>query len=131
MRVAAAGAATCGAVGGLRVVDLEAVPATARRARVGVVDLEAGLLEALQEVDRRALQVRRAERVDHDRDSVELELVVTLLRPAVEAECVLEAAATAALDRDAEHLGLTGGLLGHQQAHLRRGLRGEGDEGGL
>ena len=59
-----------------RLGDLEAVPAAAGARDVRVLDLEPGLLEALDEVDRRALQVRRAERVDDDLDAVELELVV-------------------------------------------------------
>ena len=50
------------------------------------------------------------------RDAVELELGVALGRAAVEAERVLEAAAAAALDRDAQHLGLAGRLLRHQLA---------------
>ena len=76
MRVTAAGAAGRGGrVGRFALFDLEAVPATARGRDVRVLDLETGLLEALQEVDRRALQVRRAERVDDDLDAVELELV--------------------------------------------------------
>src|SRR6266850_1725038 len=130
--MAAAGAAgRCRRVGRFAFFNLEAMAAATRRAHVRVVDLEARLLEAFQEVDRRALQVRRAERVDDDPDAVELELVVTLLRGPVEAERVLEAAAAAALDRDAKHLGLARRLLGHQGADLRRGLRGEDDDGGL
>src|SRR4051794_13855901 len=81
--VAAAGAAP--AAGRVLVplgafLHLEGVPAAARRADVRVVDLEAGLLEAVDEVDGRALQVRRAERVDDDGDAVHLDLVVALLR---------------------------------------------------
>src|SRR4051794_509031 len=129
--VAAAGAAACGAVRRLAVLDLEAVAAATRRGDVRVVDLEAGLLQALEEVDRRALEVRRAERVDDDSDPVKLELVVAGLSAAVEAERVLEAAAAAALDGDAEHLGLAGRLFRHQRRDLLRGARGEGDDGGL
>ena len=71
---------------------------------------------AVEEVDRRALEVRRAERVDDDRDAVRLELVVALAGAAVEAERVLEAGAAAALDRDAEDVGLAVRLLGQQLA---------------
>ena len=54
--------------------------------------------------------------IDDDPDAVELELGVARRRAAVEAERVLEAAAAAALDRDAKHLGLAGRLLRHQLA---------------
>ena len=100
-------------------------------ATFGLSILKPGLLQRLEEVDRRALQVRRAERVDDDLDAVELELVVALLGAAVEPERVLEPAATAALDRDAQHLGLARGLLRHDPGDLRRGALGERDEGGL
>src|SRR5262249_42976778 len=129
--VGAAGAAAGGAGRCLTVFHLEAVAATARRADVRIVDLEPGLLEALEEVDRRALEIRRAERVDDDAAAVELELVVAGRRAAVEAEGVLEAAAAAALDRDAEHLRLAGRLLRHQRGDLRRGAGGESDDGGV
>src|SRR3954447_1379539 len=66
VRVAAAGAAAGGRAGVFALRDLEARPAAAGGDHVRVVDLEPGLLEALQEVDRRALQVGRAERVDDD-----------------------------------------------------------------
>ena len=120
-----------GVFGRLALGDLEARAAAARGDDVRVVDLEPGLLQAFEEVDRRALQVRRAERVDDDLDAVELELVVARLCAAVEAERVLEAAAAAALDRDPEHLGLTGRLRRHQVADLRRRALGERDDGGL
>jgi len=116
-------------VDGLAFCDLEARAAPARRDGVRVVDLEARLLQTLEEVDRRALQVRGAERIDDDPDAVELELVVAGLRAAVEPECVLEAAAAAALDRDAQHLRLAGGLLRHQRADLRRRTLRQRDEG--
>ena len=132
MRVAAAGAAAGFAFGRLFALgDLEAVPTAARGGDVRVLDLEAGLLEPFQEVDRRALQVRGAERIDDDPDAVELELVVACLRAAVEAERVLEAAAPAALDRDAEHLGLAGRLGGHEAPNLGRRALGERHDSGL
>src|SRR4051812_10753518 len=126
VRVPAAGAATCGSVfGRLALGHLEAVAASARRRGVRVLDLEAGLLEPLEEVDRRALEVRRAERVDDDRHAVELDLEVARLGGPVEPERVLEAAAAAALDRDPQDLGLAGRLLRHERADLRRRALGE------
>ena len=56
-----------------------------------------------EEVDRGALQVRRAVWIDDDTDAFELELVVAVGGAVVEAEPVLEAGAPATLDRDAEH----------------------------
>src|SRR3954463_7027843 len=96
--VAAAAATVVG--GRLALCHLEARAAPARRHDVRVVDLEARLLQALEEVDRRALEVRGAERVDDHLHAVELELDVPGLGTAVEAERVLEPAAAPALDRD-------------------------------
>src|SRR4051794_37485802 len=74
--VGAAGAAAAGvsvrgsfALGAL--FHLEGVPAAARRGRVRVVDLEARLLQAGEEVDRGALEVRDAEGIDDDVDTLE------------------------------------------------------------
>ena len=67
--------------------------------------------------------------IDDDAHVVELELEVAGLGAAVEAERVLEAAAAAALDRDAKHLGLTCGLAGHQAAHLVGRPLGQRDDG--
>src|SRR5690349_16606598 len=106
------------AAGAVAVGDLEAVPAAARPGRVRVVDLESRLLQRLDEVDRRAREVRSAGGIDDDAHAVELSLAVALDRAAVEAERVLEPAAAAAADRDAQHLGLAGRLLRHQRAHL-------------
>src|SRR5262245_66387991 len=98
VRSTAAGAAT-GAAGGHLALgalfDLERVAAAARRGHVRVVDREPAL-ETLDEVDLRALQVRRAERVDDDRDAERVDLVVAFLSTCVEAERVLEAGAAAA-----------------------------------
>ncbi len=90
--------------------------------------LEARLLDRLEVVDLGAPQVGSAERVDDDGDPVGLELVVALLRTLVEAERVLEARATAALDGDAEHAGLAFGLLGQEALDLRRRALGEHDQ---
>ena len=113
---------------GSALLDGERVAAAARRGGVRVVDLEPGLLEAVQEVDRRALEVRSAVGVDHDRDAVLLERLVVVDRAGVEAEPVLEARAPAALDRDAQNRALALGILGHQLADLLRGVRGQGNE---
>src|SRR5438477_741399 len=102
--VRAAGAAAGGALfGRLALGHLEGVAAAARCDRVRVVDLEAGLLDGLEVVDRRALEVRSAERVDDDLHALALELDVALLGAAVEAEAVLEPGAAAALDRDPQN----------------------------
>src|SRR4051794_9831934 len=114
----AAGRAAAAGGGGLALLDLEGVAAAARGAHVRVVDLEPGLLEAVQEVDRRALQVRRAPGVDDDRHAVQLRLEVAVLDALVEAERVLEPGAAATLDGDTEDAGLALGLLGHQLLDL-------------
>ena len=102
------------------------------RPGVRVVDLEPGLGDRVEVVDRGALQVGQAERVDDDRDAVQLDRVVAVLAPVVEAERVLEAGAAAALDGDAQHRHLVGGVLGEQVADLRRGSLGQRDVlGGL
>src|SRR5919204_5222598 len=109
-----AGAAAAGVpVGRLALLHLEGVAAAARGGDVRVVDREAAL-KAVDPVDLGAGQVRGAERVDDDRDAFADELVVALLRAAIEAERVLEAGAAAALNGDAEDRGLARGLLGHQ-----------------
>src|SRR5918993_2457659 len=126
VRAAGAAAAVRVRVAGL-VLDLERVPAAAPGGRVRVVDREPAL-EAVDEVDLGAGQVRSAERIDDDPDAVRLELVVALHRAAVEAERVLEAGAPAALDGDAKNLGLAGRLLAHQVAHLRGRSLGERDD---
>src|SRR4051812_11619444 len=126
------GAATRAArhLGVVALFHLEGVAAAARGADVRVVDREAGL-EALEPVDLGADDVRRAERVDDDADAVALDLVVALLRAAVEAERVLEAGAAAALYREAQHLGLAGRLLGLEVPDLVGSALGERDESGL
>src|SRR5690242_14588275 len=87
--VPAAGAAACSALGRFALLHLEGVAAAARTADVRVVDREAGL-QALDPVDLGARQVGRAERVDDHRHTVAGQLVVAVLRAAVEAERVLE-----------------------------------------
>src|SRR5215203_6156647 len=83
---------------GLALFDREGVAAAAGCDGVRVLDLEPRLLDRVDEVDGGALQVRRAERVDHEADAVLVALEVALDGAAVEAEAVLEAGAAAALD---------------------------------
>src|SRR6476469_4399460 len=106
------GAATRAArLGGvLALFHLEGVAAAAPGADVRVVDREARL-EPVEPVDLGAGDVGRAERVDDDADALAGDFVVALLRAAVEAERGLEAGAAAALNREAEHLGLARRLL--------------------
>ena len=118
-----------GRVFGRALFDRERVPAAARRGRVRVVDLEPGLGEAVQEVDRGALQVRGAVGVDHDGDAVLLDPFVVIGGAGVEPEPVLETGAAAALDRDTQDLASALRILGHQLADLVRCSGGEGDEG--
>ena len=66
----------------------------------------------------RAVQVRRAVRVDDDRDALELKLDVPLGHAGVEAEAVLEAGAAATLNRDAKHERVAVRLLRHQLPDL-------------
>ena len=81
-RVAVVGSGPAGfyAVGALLASDeprfevdlIERLPTPWGLVRLGVrvVDLEPGLLEAVEEVDRCALEVRDAVGIDHDRDAV-------------------------------------------------------------
>ncbi len=82
------------------VLCLERGAAAAGRLDVRVVDREARAHERVDEVDLGADEVRSAEGVDHDADTVDLDLVVPVLRSPVEAERVLEAGAAAALNGD-------------------------------
>src|SRR3954471_23332521 len=116
--VTTARAAAARGVRGFALGHLERRAAAARGDGVRVVDLEARLLDRLQVVDARALQVRRAERIDDDADALALVLVIALDRAAVEAEPVLEAGAAAAFDRDTKDVHVVLGL--HQLLDLRR-----------
>src|SRR5512133_2479933 len=69
--------------------------AAAGRAGVRVVELEPGALEADHVVDRHALQVHRAHRVDVETDAVLLEREVAVLRLLLEVHRVLEPGAAA------------------------------------
>src|SRR3990172_1530201 len=85
--MAAAGAAAAAGRVGLGALvalfHLEGMAAAARRDGVGVLDLEAGLLESVQKVDRGATQVRGAGRVDDHCHAFELELDVAGCRARV------------------------------------------------
>ena len=59
------------------------------------------------------------------RTPCDLELVVAVLRTAIEAERVLEAGAAATLDSDPKHLRLFGGLLGRKFLELLRCFLGQ------
>ena len=117
-----------GARAGLAVLDLERVAAATGGGDVRVVDLEPGLLQAVEEVDAGTLEIRRAERVDDDPDAVCLELVVALLGTAIEAERVLEARAAPALDGDAKNVGVAGRLVGLELLDLRGSALGQRNE---
>src|SRR5579859_4975200 len=114
--------------GGLALGHLEGVAAAAGGGHVRVRDLEAGLLDRLQEVDLGAAQVGRAEGIDDHRDAVGLDLVVALLGAAVEAQRVLEAGAAAALDGDAQNGRLALGLLDRKSLDLGGRALGEHDQ---
>src|SRR6188474_3617221 len=104
VRAAGAATAACMRLHGLALghvfLRLEGRAAPARRLHVRVVDGEAGAHERVHVVDLGAGQIGRAERIDDDAHPVHLDLVVAVLRPAVETEGVLEARAAAALDGD-------------------------------
>src|SRR3954471_12385874 len=93
-------------------IALEVAPAAAARLDLRIAELEALAPEASVVLEHGAREERRRERVDHDREPIQLEhgLVVALLRLLQQ---VLKARAAAALDADAEHgvgraaLGLT------------------------
>src|SRR5262249_40806415 len=90
---------------------LERLPAAAAAGRVGILDLEAAGAERLLEVDLRAVQKRQALGVDHERETVRLELLVAGLR-IVEHHVVLITGAASGDRTDAQGLaGITFLLL--------------------
>ena len=109
-------------------LDGEAVAAAARGGGVRVVDLEPGLGDRVQEVDGRALEVRRAEGVDDHGHAVLLDHLVALRWAGIEAEAVLEAGAPAALNRNAEDAHLAVRLLREERPNLLRRDGRQGDE---
>src|SRR2546427_5600627 len=86
-----------------------------------VRELEAAAVEARDEVDLGAGQVRGAGRIDQDPDPIVLEHLVPLSRVLVEVELVAEPRASAPNHRDAERVGLREPLLRpHLLHHLDR-----------
>jgi hypothetical protein len=72
-------------------------------------------LKALDPVDLRACDVGRAERIDDDGDALARELVVRRPGgPRSNPSAYWKPEQTAALDGDAQDLGLARGLVGHQ-----------------
>src|SRR4051794_572817 len=104
----------------------EAVPAGAGVARVGVVDREALLLDGVDEVDRRATEVRTAHAVDNDLDATELVGLVPVEETLVEEQLVPQAGAAARLDGDTQPQ-VVAALLVQQRLHLRGGRVAEHD----
>src|SRR5258708_1786190 len=94
--------------------DAERGAATAGRDHVRVLDLEAGALEAVDEVDRRARHVREALAIDEQADALVLEdrVLVALL---VERQRVLETGAAAAANADAQPGGCKVGALRREE----------------
>ena len=94
--------------------DPERGTAAAGRDHVRVVDLEAGALETVDEVDHRALDVGQARAVDQQADALVLEdgVAVALL---VERECILEAGAAATAHPDPESGGVGRAALGGEE----------------
>src|SRR3989338_3379536 len=92
---------------------------------VGVVELKPAAHEAVLEVDRHAVEVQMALRVDENFDSVLLKDLVVLLRGRlIEGEDVRHPRAAAALDPNAQaEIGLL--LLGDELFHLLRCRRCE------
>src|SRR5690242_2810614 len=124
--VAAAGTAAGRILWGLALGHLERVAAAARGDSIRVLDLEPGLLDRLEVVDLCAHQVRRAEWIDHDGDTLAVERVVALLSSAIETEAVLEAGAAAALDGDTQHRDVI--FRGHEVTDRRRRRRRQRDD---
>src|SRR5512132_1028409 len=84
--------------------------AAARALHVGVAELEAGAVEALDVVDLGPLQVLVAERIDEELDALVLERLVHVGGLVLEVQVVREASATAA--DDAEPQALAAEILG-------------------
>ncbi len=93
---------------------------------VGVVDLEAGALQAFHVIDLGAEDELHADLVDDHRDPIDFEDVVVVLGP-VEGKRVLEARATTAADGDPQGLTLGVRLAGEQLGDLAGRLVGQGD----
>src|SRR5689334_4571065 len=100
-----------------RVSSVEAVAAGAGARGVGVVDREALLLDGVDEVDHRAVEVGHAHPVDHDGHAVEVGDDVTVEGALVEEELVAQAAAATRLHGDAQRE-VVAALLLEEALHL-------------
>ena len=101
------------------VLRLERRAAAAGRYDVRIVDREA-TVEAVDEVDSGAHQIRAAGRIDDHRDTVSINRLVIILNAVIETECVLETRAATTLDRNTKDLSLTGRLLARHLDDLLR-----------
>jgi hypothetical protein len=81
---------------------VEGVTARAGALGVGVVDGEALLVDAVDEVDRRAGEVRHAHPVHHDLDAAELGDLVAFEVALIEEELVAQAGTAAWLNRHSQ-----------------------------
>src|SRR5262249_48610390 len=107
--------------------DPERRPAATSRDHVRVVDLEAGALETIDEVDHRALDVRETRVGDQQTDALVLEHGVAVGLP-VERHCILKTAATTAPHSNPESgRAGHGRLSGEELADLLRALVSESD----
>src|SRR5580704_2262222 len=106
--------------------SVEGVAAGARTRGVRVVDGETLLLDRVDEVDRRAHQVRGAHLVGHDLHAAEVGDDVAVDVALVEVELVAKTRAAARLHGNAQPEVLAT-LLGEQRAHLGRGTVGKDD----
>src|SRR5262245_18960007 len=110
--------------------SVEGVAAGAGAGRGGVVDREPLLLDGVDEVDRRPLEVRRAHAVDDHVDAVEVGDGVAVELPLVEEQLVTQTRAASRLHRDAQ-LQVVAPLLLQQALDLAGGGVGKLDTGGL
>src|SRR5918997_1521130 len=106
--------------------SVERVAAGAGAARVRVVDGEALLLDAVDEVDDRALQVRGRHPVDADLQPAEVAEQVAVELAVVEEQLVAQAGAATGLDGDAQ-VHVVAALLVEQRLGLERRGGGELD----
>src|SRR6478735_6651935 len=106
--------------------SVEAVAAGARAGRVGVVDREALLLDAVDEVDHGAVEVGDAHPVDHHGHAVEVGHHVAVEAALVEEELVAEAGAPTGLHGDAQGEVVTALLL-EEALHLAGSNRAQVD----
>src|SRR5699024_9448461 len=109
--------------------SVERVTAGAGARRPGVVDGEALLLDGVDEVDRRAGEVRDAHAVHGELDPAEVVDDVAVERAVVEEQLVAQARATTGLDGDAQREIVTA-LLVEEGLGLGGGGVGELDTGG-